>query len=35
MLPPKDTDCLDGYKNRTHIYTLYKKLTSDPKTHIG
>ena len=34
MLQPKDTDWLDGYKNKTHIYVVYKKPTSDLKTHI-
>ena len=33
MLQPKDTDWLNGYKNKTHIYAVYKKLTSDLKTH--
>ena len=31
---PKDTDWLNGYKNKTHIYAIYKKPTSDLKTHI-
>ena len=30
---PKDTDWLNGYKNKTHIYTVYKRPTSDPGTH--
>ena len=30
----KDTDWLNGYKNKTHIYAVYKKPTSDLKTHI-
>ena len=34
MLQPKDTDWLNGYKNNTHIYAVYKKPTSDLKTHI-
>ena len=34
MLQPKDTDLLNGYKNKTHIYAVYKKPTSDLKTHI-
>ena len=34
MLQPKDTDWLNGYKNKTHIYTVYKKPTSDLKTHM-
>ena len=33
MLQPKDTDWLNGYKNKTHIYAVYKKPTSDLKTH--
>ena len=24
----------DGYKNKAHIYAVYKKLTSDLKTYI-
>ena len=32
--PPKDTDLLDGSKNKTHIYAVYKKPTSDLKIHI-
>ena len=34
MLQPKDTDWLNGYKIKTHIYAVYKKPTSDLKTHI-
>ena len=34
MLQPQDKYCLNGYKNKTHIYVVYKKLTSDLKTHI-
>ena len=34
MLPPKDIDWLNGYKNKTHIYAVYKKPTSDLKTHV-
>ena len=34
MLQPKDTDWLNGYKNKTHIYAIYKKPKSDLKTHI-
>ena len=34
MLQPKDTDWLNGYKNKTHIYAIYKKPTSDLKMHI-
>ena len=33
MLQTKDTDCLNGYKNNTHISAVYKKPTSDLKTH--
>ena len=29
MFQPKDTDWLNGYKNKTHIYAVYKKATSD------
>ena len=32
MPQPKDTDWLNGYKNKTHIYAVYKKPTSDLKT---
>ena len=35
MLQPKDTDWLSGYKNKTHIYAVYKKHTLDLKTHIN
>ena len=34
MLQPKDTDWLNEYKNKTHTYAVYKKPTSDLKTHI-
>ena len=34
MLQPKDKDWLNGYKNKTHIYAVHKKPTSDLKTHI-
>ena len=34
MLQPEDTDWLKGYKNKTHIYAVYKKPTLDLKTHI-
>ena len=30
----KDTDWVNGYKNKTNIYAVYKKPTSDLKTHI-
>ena len=29
MLQAKDTDWISGYKNKTHIYAVYKKTTSD------
>ena len=34
MLQAKDKDWLSGYKNKTHIYAVYKKPISDLKTHI-
>ena len=34
MLRPKDTDWMKGYKSETNIYAVYKKPTSDIKTHI-
>ena len=33
MLPPKDTGSLNGYKNKTHIYAVYQRPTSDLGTH--
>ena len=33
MLQPKDKDWLNGYKNKTHRYAVYKRLTSDLGTH--
>ena len=33
MLQPKDIDWLNGYKNKTHIYAVYKRTTSDLGTH--
>ena len=35
MLQPKDTDGQNGYKNKTHIYAVYKKPNSDLKTHVN
>ena len=35
MLQPKDTDWLNEYKNETHIYGGYKRITSDLKTHTN
>ena len=34
MLQPKDTDWLNVYKNKAHIYVVYKKPILDLKTHI-
>ena len=34
MHQPKDTDLLNGSKNKTHRYAVYKKPTSDLKIHI-
>ena len=34
MLQLKDIDSLNGYKNKTHIYTANKRLTSDLETHM-
>ena len=33
MLQPKDTGFVNGYKNKTHIYAVYKTPTSDLETH--
>ena len=33
MLQPKDTDWLNGYQNKTHIYAVYKRHTSDLGIH--
>ena len=33
MLQPKDIDWLKGHKNKTHIYAVYKRPTSDRGTH--
>ena len=33
MLPTKDIDWMNGYKNKTCIYAVYKKPTSDLGTH--
>ena len=33
MLQPKDTDWLNGYKNKTHLHSVYMKPTSDQR-HI-
>ena len=34
MLQQKNTDWLNGYKNKIHIYAIYKKHTSDTKIYI-
>ena len=34
MLQPKDTDWLNGYKNKTHIFAVDKKPTADLEIHI-
>ena len=31
--PTKDKDWLNGYKNKTPIYTVYKRPTSKQGTH--
>ena len=33
VLQPKDIDWLNGYKNKTRIYAVYKRPTSDLATH--
>ena len=33
MLQPKDTGLLNGYKNKTYIYAVYKRPTADLGTH--
>ena len=33
MFQTKDTDSLNGYKNKTRIYAVYKRPTSDLGTH--
>ena len=33
MLQPKHTDWLNGYKNKTHIYAVYKRPALDRGTH--
>ena len=35
MLQTKDIDWMNGYKNKTHIYAVYKRPTSDLGTHTG
>ena len=33
MFQLKDIDWLNGYKNKTHIYAVYKRPTLDLGTH--
>ena len=33
MLQPKETYWLNGYKNKTYIFAVYKRPTSDLGTH--
>ena len=33
MLQPKDIDWENGYKNKTHIYSVYRRPPSDLGTH--
>ena len=33
--PTQSTGLLNGYKNKTHIYAVYKRLTSDLGTHTA
>ena len=33
MLQPKDTNWLNGYKNKTRVFAAYKRLTTDLETH--
>ena len=33
MLQPKDKGLLNGYKNKTRIYAVYNRPTSDLGTH--
>ena len=33
MLQPKDIDWLNGYKNKTHVYAVYNRPTSDLRPH--
>ena len=35
MLQPKDTGLLNGYKNKIHIYAVYKRPTSDLGTRAS
>ena len=31
--PPKDTDWMNGYKNKPHTCIVYRRPTSDLETH--
>ena len=33
MHQPEDIDWLNGYENKTHMYAIYKRPTSDLGTH--
>ena len=33
VLQPKDIDRLNGYKHKTDIYVVYKRPTSNLRTH--
>ena len=33
MLHPKNTGWMNGYKNKTPIYSVYKRPTSKQRTH--
>ena len=35
MLQPKHIEWLNGYKNKTHIFTVYKRPTSDLRDTYG
>ena len=34
-IQPEDTDWLNGLKNKTHIFAIYKRPTSDLISRIG
>ena len=33
MVQLKDIEWLKGYKNKAHVYAVYKRITSDLKAH--
>ena len=35
MVQPKDTDWLNGYKNKTYIYAVYKRTHFRPRDTYG